>query len=175
MQPLDCRHMLTWNFTLFYMIGWYIKFGSTDYVLMDRYVDNDTYVEYAKQDISTSWKKSLTAIITKWLIHQLYYSNVHVSAITHLPRMFLPSDLLSEYCIELVAMELLCITFIFTTRIFCRVFQVLWLVILAVFGVMDLPLVPYMLVYFWQIYSWWVGLSLIECIKCFLYYGNIYW
>ena len=43
-----------------------------------------------------------------------------MSAITHIPMMFLPSNLLCEYQIELVAMELPCIVFTFPARLSCR-------------------------------------------------------
>ena len=68
------------------------------------------------------------------MIETLYiYCTTIVSAITHLQRMPLPSDLLWEHRNEFVARELACIVFISQTEYSAGVFQALWLVVLAVF------------------------------------------
>ena len=67
---------------------------------MDTYVDNDTYVEYAKQDISTSWKKSLMAIITKllilnYIILMYMYLQLHTSQGCFCPQTFFQNTVLN--------------------------------------------------------------------------------
>ena len=58
------------------------------------------------------------------------------SSVTHLPGVFLPSDFLWEYQIELVAMELPCFGFTFPTSLWYSAarFQAWWLVALPVYA-----------------------------------------
>ena len=62
--------------------------------------------------------RMMTVIAEYEMINTLSIYHANISTITHSPMMFLPSDLLWENRIELVAMELY-IMFTFPSRIFC--------------------------------------------------------
>ena len=64
--------------------------------------------------------------------------------------MFLPLDILVEYCIEHVTFGLLYVMFTFPTTIFYRGVPGFALIV-AAFGAVDLPLAPCMLVHILEI------------------------
>ena len=73
----------------------------------------------------------LDMLDTLWI----YYTDV--SAITHYPRVFLPSDVLREHRNGIGAIQLPCVILASELGYSVGVFQALWLAVLAIFGVVD--------------------------------------
>ena len=93
-----------------------------------------------------------TAVINTLLA---YYTNMLAN--THLPTMFLPSDLLWEFRIELIAVGLPCIVFTSQLGYAARI-SGFWLFILRCLGLWSNHLLPVGRPIIWQIYFREVGL-----------------
>ena len=72
------------------------------------------------------------------------------SVIAHYSNMFLPLDPLLGQRMELVTLEILCVKVKFSVIIFCRGVPGLQLIILAVFGAVELPSVSCTLVHIFE-------------------------
>ena len=98
----------------------------------------------------------------------------YIIPITHLPRMFLPSDLLWEHRNGIIRFEVPYIVFTPYWDILVGVFQALWMFIVVVFG----PWINHMPLVSWSIF----GKSVLNKMVCkfnrmddnVLYYVNIY-